>query len=53
MQKIVTYLAWQIIPNRLAELFGEPDRERAGRARQAMLGMRKIDTAGLEKAAAA
>jgi predicted 3-demethylubiquinone-9 3-methyltransferase (glyoxalase superfamily) len=45
-------LSWQIIPNRLGELLGDPDPERAGRAMQAMLGMRKIDVAGLEKAAA-
>jgi predicted 3-demethylubiquinone-9 3-methyltransferase (glyoxalase superfamily) len=45
-------LSWQIIPNRLGELLGDPDPERAGRAMQAMLGMRKLDVAGLEKAAA-
>jgi|SRR5262245_295551 len=44
-------LSWQIIPNRLGELLGDRDPERAGRAMQAMLGMRKIDVAGLEKAA--
>ena len=45
-------LSWQIIPNRLGELLGDEDPERSGRAMQAMLGMRKIDIAGLEKAAA-
>jgi predicted 3-demethylubiquinone-9 3-methyltransferase (glyoxalase superfamily) len=45
-------LSWQIIPNRLGELIGDPDRARAGRAIQAMLGMNKIDIAGLERAAA-
>ena len=45
-------LSWQIIPSRLGELLGDPDPERAGRAMQAMMGMRKIDVAGLEKAAA-
>jgi len=45
-------LSWQIIPKRLGELLGDKDPERAGRAMQAMLGMRKIDVAGLEKAAA-
>jgi predicted 3-demethylubiquinone-9 3-methyltransferase (glyoxalase superfamily) len=44
-------LSWQIIPNRLGELIGDPDRGRAGRAIQAMLGMKKIDIAGLERAA--
>ena len=33
-------LSWQIIPNRLSELLGDKDPERAGRAMQAMLGMR-------------
>jgi predicted 3-demethylubiquinone-9 3-methyltransferase (glyoxalase superfamily) len=45
-------LSWQIIPNRLGALLGDEDPGRAGRAMQAMLGMRKIDVAGLEKAAA-
>ena len=45
-------LSWQIIPNALGELLGDPDREKAGRAMQAMLGMQKIDIAGLRKAAA-
>ena len=44
-------LSWQIIPNRLGELLGDPDGERAGRAVQAMLQMRKIDVATLERAA--
>lgn len=33
------------------ELFAEPDRERANRAMQAMLGMRKLDIAALRRAA--
>ncbi len=45
-------LSWQIIPSALPRLLGDPDREKAGRAMQAMLGMKKIDIAGLEKAAA-
>jgi predicted 3-demethylubiquinone-9 3-methyltransferase (glyoxalase superfamily) len=43
-------LSWQIIPNRLGELLGDPDPERSGRVMQAMLGMTKIDIAGLEAA---
>lgn len=43
-------LSWQIIPNRLGELLGDPDRERAGRVMQAMLQMRKIDIRGLQRA---
>ncbi len=45
-------LSWQIIPNRLMELLGDPDPERSSRAMQAMLGMRKIDIPAMEKAAA-
>ncbi|HEY7661324.1 MAG TPA: VOC family protein [Actinomycetota bacterium] len=44
-------LSWQIIPNRLMELLGDPDPGRSQRAMQAMLQMRKIDIAGLERAA--
>ena len=43
-------LSWQIIPSRLGELLGDPDPERAGRVMQAMLGMTKIEIAGLEAA---
>ena len=44
-------VSWQIVPRRLLELQADPDRERAGRANQAMLGMRKLDIAALEAAA--
>jgi predicted 3-demethylubiquinone-9 3-methyltransferase (glyoxalase superfamily) len=44
-------LSWQIIPNRLMELLGDPDPGRAQRAMQAMLQMQKIDVAELERAA--
>lgn len=43
-------LSWQIIPKVLSELLGDPDHEKAGRVMQAMLKMKKIDVAGLEKA---
>ena len=43
-------LSWQVIPAALPKLLGAPDRERAGRAMQAMLGMVKIDIAGLQAA---
>ena len=45
-------LSWQVIPKALPRLMGDPDREKAGRVMQAMLGMNKIDVAALEKAGA-
>jgi len=44
-------VSWQIVPRRLLELQADPDRDRAARANQAMLGMRKLDIAALEAAA--
>lgn len=44
-------LSWQIVPTRLMELLGDADPGRAARARDAMLRMRKIDIAALERAA--
>lgn len=44
-------LSWQIIPQALMDLMGDPDPGRAQRAMQAMLGMRKIDVAALHAAA--
>ena len=43
--------SWQITPRMLLDLTTSPDRERARRAFQAMMGMRKIDIAALEAAA--
>jgi len=40
----------QIVPVQLSKLLGDKDRERAGRAMQAMLKMKKIDIATLERA---
>jgi predicted 3-demethylubiquinone-9 3-methyltransferase (glyoxalase superfamily) len=45
-------LSWQIIPSILPRLLGDKDPAKAGRAMQAMLQMKKIDIAGLERAAA-
>ncbi|MGD0742834.1 MAG: VOC family protein [Acidimicrobiales bacterium] len=45
-------VTWQVVPDRLAELMGGPDPERAKRVTQAMLQMVKIDIAALEAAAA-
>lgn len=41
-------VAWQIVPARLPELLGDP--ERGGRAMAAMLAMDKLDLAALEAA---
>jgi predicted 3-demethylubiquinone-9 3-methyltransferase (glyoxalase superfamily) len=46
-------VSWQIIPNALGELLGDPDREKANRVMNAMLKMTKIEIAELEQAAAA
>lgn len=43
-------LSWQIIPERLGELLGDKDPEKAGRAVQAMLKMHKIVIKDLEEA---
>ena len=45
-------LSWQITPRRLTELMAGPDRAKAKRVMEAMMTMRKIDIAALEKAAA-
>lgn len=45
-------LSWQIIPDRLIALIRDPNPDRAQRATQAMLAMRKINVAVLEKAVA-
>ncbi len=45
-------VSWQIEPTRLSELLADPDREKSQRVMQAMLGMRKIEIEGLERAAA-
>ena len=46
-------LSWQIVPTRLPELLSDPDPERSQRVMTAMLGMKKIEIAELERAAAA
>lgn len=43
-------LSWQIIPSALGRLMSDPDREKAGMVMQAMLQMKKIEIAGLQKA---
>ena len=44
-------VSWQVVPEGIAEIFGDPDRERATRAMQAMFGMRKLDVDALRRAA--
>ena len=44
-------LSWQIVPRRLTELLADPDRERARRAFLAMMDMKRIDIAAIERAA--
>ena len=43
-------LSWQIIPSILPKLLGDADRTKAGRAVNAMLQMKKIDIAALQRA---
>lgn len=43
-------MSWQIVPQQLVELMGDPDREKAQRVTQAMLKMGKIIVADLEAA---
>jgi len=43
-------LSWQVIPGVLPKLLSDPDREKANRAMQAMLKMKKIVIADLQKA---
>jgi predicted 3-demethylubiquinone-9 3-methyltransferase (glyoxalase superfamily) len=44
-------LSWQVVPTGMAELFNDPDPERARRAMEAMLQMRKLDIEALRRAA--
>jgi predicted 3-demethylubiquinone-9 3-methyltransferase (glyoxalase superfamily) len=43
-------LSWQIIPRQLMELMSDPDPVKSQRVVQAMLGMKKIDVAAIERA---
>ncbi len=43
-------LSWQIVPNALGRMLGDPDGGRSSRALQAMLQMTKLDIAVLQKA---
>ncbi len=43
-------VSWQIIPTAMNEMISDPDPEKSQRAMQAMLQMKKIDIATLERA---
>jgi predicted 3-demethylubiquinone-9 3-methyltransferase (glyoxalase superfamily) len=43
-------VSWQIVPTVLGEMMKDPDQNRAKRATEAMLGMKKLDIAELERA---
>ena len=43
-------LSWQITPKVLSDFIGDPDPEKAGRAMQAMMQMKKLDIATLKRA---
>lgn len=45
-------MSWQITPRRMMDLLASPDGERARRAFEAMMTMRKIDIATIERAVA-
>ena len=44
-------LSWQVVPEGMNEIFADPDPERAKRAMEAMLKMKKLDIAELRNAA--
>jgi len=41
---------WQIVPSQIAAMIGDPDRTRAARVMQAVMGMVKLDIAELKRA---
>lgn len=43
-------LSWQIVPTLLGQLMGDPDSEKSGRVRDAMMQMTRLDTVGLQRA---
>jgi len=44
-------VSWQIVPRQVIRLFGDTDRARARRAFEAVMQMKRIDIAALERAA--
>ena len=45
-------LSWQIVPRALLRAFADPDKAGAKRAMDAMMGMKRIDIATIERALA-
>ena len=43
-------LSWQVVPTGLVEMLNDPDKEKSGRAMEAMLKMKKLDIAELKRA---
>ena len=43
-------VSWQVVPDRLIDMVGDPDPEKASRTTRAMLSMGKLDIAELDKA---
>ncbi|MGW7524328.1 VOC family protein [Streptomyces sp. NPDC054783] len=43
-------VSWQVVYDRMPDLLGDPDQEKATRTMKAMLAMGKLDVAALEKA---
>ena len=44
-------LSWQVVPNQLGEVLGDPDPERSRRALAAMMQMSKLDISAMRAAA--
>ena len=43
-------LSWQVVPTGMVEMLNDPDREKSERAMEAMLKMKKLDIAELQRA---
>lgn len=43
-------MSWQVVPENLDDMTADPDQEKAGRVFAAMMKMKKLDVAALEKA---
>ena len=44
-------VSWQVVPDGLGALIADPDPARVARARQAVMGMQKLDLAAIRAAA--